>query len=83
MYCRCVPVVFHLEGSGVNWVSAKDETGKEVPLRDVQAFAAAIDELLSNDELREQMAEASHERVKEMFTDQIAVSKMREIYHEL
>ena len=46
-------------------------------------FAAAIDELLSNDELREQMAEASHERVKEMFTDQIAVSKMREIYHEL
>jgi hypothetical protein len=29
------------------------------------------------------MAEASHERVKEMFTDEIAVAKMREIYHEL
>ena len=83
MYCRCVPVVFHLEGSGVNWVSAKDVTGMEVPLRDVQAFAAAVDKLLDNEELRAKMAEASHERVKEMFTDEIAVAKMREIYHEL
>ena len=82
MYCRCVPVVFHLEGSGVNWVSAKDITGMEVPLRDVKAFAAAIDKVLSDDELRAQMAEASHERVKKMFTDEIAVKKMREVYHE-
>ena len=83
MYCRCVPVVFHLEGSGVNWVSEKDVTGMEVPLRDVQAFAAAVDKLLEDEDLRAKMAEACHERVKQMFTDEIAVAKMREIYHEL
>lgn len=83
MYCRCVPIVFHLEGSGVNYVSVKDLTGMEVPLGDVKAFAKAVDTILSDDELRERYAEASHERVATMFTDEMAVKKMNEVYHEL
>ena len=80
MYCRCVPVVFHLEGSGVNWVSLKDQTGMEIPHGDIKAFAAAIDQLLNNRSLLDQYALASHERVKEHFTDEMAVRKMNEIY---
>ena len=83
MYCRCVPVVFHLEGSGVNWVSVKDQTGLEVPLGDLQAYAEAIDRLIANPGLLKKFAEASHQRVIEMFTDQKAVYQMEEIYRQL
>lgn len=83
MYCRCVPVVFHLEGSGVNWVSLKDQTGMEIPHGDTKAFAAAIDQLLSDKALLDKYAQASHDRVKENFTDEMAVRKMNEIYSQL
>ena len=83
MYCRCVPVVFHLEGSGVNWVSQKGVTGEEVPLGDLQAYANAIDSLLSNPDKMKQYAEASHQRILDMFTDEEAVCQMNKIYHQL
>ena len=83
MYCRCVPVVFHLEGSGVNWVSQKGVTGEEVPLGDLHAYANAIDSLLSNPDKMQQYAEASHQRVVDMFTDEKAVCQMKKIYHQL
>lgn len=83
MYCRCVPVVFHLEGSGVNWVSLKGQTGEEVPLGDLQAYANAIDTLLSHPEKMKQYAEASHQRVLDMFTDEKAVIKMEGVYQRL
>ena len=83
MYCRCVPVVFHLEGSGVNWVSQKGVTGEEVPLGDLQAYANAIDSLLSNPDKMQQYAEASHQRILDMFTDEKAVCQMKKIYHQL
>ena len=80
MYCRCVPIVFHLEGSGVNWVSLKGVTGEEVPLGDLQAYANAIDTLLSHPDKMKQYAEASHQRVLDMFTDEKAVCQMNKIY---
>jgi len=83
MYCRCVPVTFHLEGSGVNWVSIKDQTGLEVPHGDCKAYAKAIDRLLTDGELREHLAEAAHQRVLELFTDKKAVSQMRQVYQEM
>lgn len=83
MYCQCVPVVFHLEGSGVNWVSMKDETGFEVPLGNTKAFAEAIDSILADESLQQRMATAGRLRVTNMFTDRIAVEKMSKIYHEL
>jgi rhamnosyl/mannosyltransferase len=83
MYCRCVPVVFHLEGSGVNWVSVADETGLEAPLGDLKAYARAIDTLLENDSLRQQYADAAHQRVVDMFTDEKAVMQMERVYQKL
>lgn len=82
MYCRCVPVVFRIEGSGVNWVSVDGETGMEVPMGDLKAYAEAIDTLLDNDGLREQYAEAAHQRVVNLFTDQQAAKQMEKVYQK-
>lgn len=68
MYCYTPAVTFTIPGSGVNWVSLNNETGLEVPNKDVKAYAEAIDTLLSNDNLCKQFAEAGHKRVKDNFT---------------
>ena len=83
MYCRCTPIVFHIEGSGVNWVSIKDQTGLEIPLGDISGYANAIDNLLNNHSLRERLAEVAHQRVIDMFTEQKSVSIMKAIYEQL
>ena len=83
MYCHSAPVTFCLKGSGVNWVSIGGITGEEVPLRDVKAFAVAIDKLLADKNLRKQYAEAAYQRIKEMFTTDKAVKAVLEIYKEL
>lgn len=83
MYCRCTPIVFHLEGSGVNWVSIKDETGLEIPLGDLSGYAKAIDLLLTDNSLREKLGEAARQRVIDMFTEQKSVSIMEAVYQQL
>ena len=70
MYCGSVPVTFTIEGSGVNWVSVGGETGIEVPLGDVQAYAAAIDKLLNDKELYMKYATAGKDRIIRMFTSE-------------
>ena len=68
MFCGSVPVTFTIEGSGVNWVSVKDQTGIEVPLGDVKAYAAAIDKLLNQHDLYYKYAIAGKDRISRMFT---------------
>ena len=80
MYCCNAAVTFTLEGSGVNWVSIAGETGEQVPLGDVKAFAAAIDKLLSDRQLLAQYAENAHRRAADCFTEQKAVEVMEKIY---
>ena len=83
MYCECVPVTFTLEGSGVNWVSVKGQTGEEVTLGDTKAYAEAIDKLLNDSDLYQQYAEAGKERISNMFTCEISVKEMDTIFKEL
>ena len=83
MYCGSVPVTFTIEGSGVNWVSVKDETGIEVPLGDVQAYAAAVDKLLNDHDLYMQYATAGKDRIARMFTSKQSVKEMKAIFNEL
>ncbi len=83
MYCKSVPVTFTLAGSGVNWVSLAGVTGEQVTLKDVKAFAAAIDKLLSDGELRRDYAEKSRHRILEHFTTAKAVEAMQEAYKTL
>lgn len=83
MFCGSVPVTFSIEGSGVNWVSLKGETGEEVPLGDVKAYAAAIDRLLSDNERYMRYAAAGKDRIARMFTCELAVSKADKLFHQL
>lgn len=83
MYCNCVPVTFHIEGSGVNWASLKGVTGEEVPLYDVKAYAQAVDRLLSDDNLRKQYSEEAHKRVVGNFTDTISVKTADQLFKKI
>jgi rhamnosyl/mannosyltransferase len=79
MYCGSVPVTFTLEGSGVNWVSVGGETGIEVPLNDVRAYAEAIDRLLTDKDLYLKYATAAKNRIVRMFTSEHANAQAEEI----
>jgi rhamnosyl/mannosyltransferase len=83
MYCGCVPVTFTIEGSGVNWVSVRDETGIEVPLGEVKAYAEAIDKLLSDKELYLKYASAGKSRIVSMFTSKQSIIEINKILSQL
>lgn len=83
MYCNCVPVTFHIEGSGVNWVSQNGVTGEEVALYDVKAYAQAVDKVLSDDDLRKRYSENAHRRVVENFTDAISVETADRLFKKI
>ena len=83
MYCGCVPVTFTIEGSGVNWVSVKDQTGIEVPLGNVKAYAEAIDKLLSDRDLYIRYAAAGKNRISDMFTSEQSNVEADKILKEL
>lgn len=67
MYCKCPAVTFSIEGSGVNWVSVKDQTCIEAPNGDVAAYAKGIDALIKDKQLHDKLAEAGYERAKSLF----------------
>ena len=79
MYCGSVPVTFTIEGSGVNWVSVNDETGIEVPLGDVKAYAEAIDRLLTDKDLYMKYATAGKDRIVRMFTSERSNAQAEEV----
>ena len=83
MYCRCPAVTFHIEGSGVNWVSLNGVTGIEVNNSDSKEYAAAIDTLLKDDSLRKQYADAARKRVIEYFTIEKEQEAANELYRLL
>lgn len=83
MYCGTPAVTFTIDGSGVNWVSIDGETGIEVPNKDIEAYAGAIDKLLSDEKLRNQYAANGKERVKKMFIDEIMAKTMESYYKQL
>lgn len=83
MYCYTPVVTFTIPGSGVNWVNRDGVTGIECPNKDSGAFAAAIDKLLSDDNLAKQYAEAGHRRVVENFTIPKMMERMNELYDDI
>lgn len=69
MYCATPPVLFSIEGSGVNWLNQNGVTGVEVANGDSKAFANAIDDLLiDKDNICSRLGENAHNRIVENFT---------------
>lgn len=67
MFCHTPAVTFTIPGSGVNWVSLNNETCLEVPNGNDIAYASAIDKLLNDSNLYNQLAANGVKRVKENF----------------
>lgn len=80
MYCKTVPVTFNIPGSGVNWVSINSETGLEVENGNSQAYANAIDYLITNADSRKIMAENAYERVIQYFTSDSIKDMLYSVY---
>jgi len=67
MYCGTPAVTFHIDGSGVNWLSQKDITCLEVSNKDTSAYANAIDRMLNDEDLYDRLSENGMKRVRENF----------------
>ena len=83
MYCHTPAVTFTIPGSGVNWVSLNGETGIEVANGDDEAYAGAIDTLVSDKELNQKYGDAGHRRVVEHFTIPKMVASQEKCYKEM
>lgn len=83
MFCETPAVTFTIDGSGVNWVSINNLTGLEVENGNSILFANAIDQLLTDDELRIQYAQNAKERVLGNFVMDKIKLEIEKIYAEL
>ncbi len=63
-------VTFTIEGSGVNFVSLKGETGEEAENGNAEAFAEAIEKIASDRGLSERYAEAARSRAEALFSEE-------------
>lgn len=73
----------HHLSSGVNWVSLNGETGIEVANGDNEAYAEAIDTLVSDREQNKKYGDAGHQRVVEHFTIPKMLAAQEECYKEM
>lgn len=67
MYYEKPAVTFTIPGSGVNYVSVNGETGIEVPNRNVEKYAEALNKLAGNAALAKQYGMNGRKRVMENF----------------
>lgn len=67
MYCNTPAVTFTIKGSGVNWVNVNDQTGLEVENSDSEAFAAALELLINDEERRVRYGKNARQRVLDLF----------------
>ncbi len=80
MYCGLPAVTFTIHGSGVNWVSKDGETGLESVARTEEDLAAKINQLLSDDLLREHLGINASRRVRKLFTPDAIKDKIIDLY---
>jgi rhamnosyl/mannosyltransferase len=77
------PVISTEVGTGTSWVNVHGETGLVVPPHDPPALAAAINELLSDDQRRAQLGRAAQIRAQEEFTVERMIDRVYAEYERL
>lgn len=82
MACR-KPVISTNLPTGVSWVNQNGKTGYIVPPGKVEELTQAIQRLLGNARLREEMGEAGRARVEENFTSSKMSEAMLRVYREM
>jgi rhamnosyl/mannosyltransferase len=77
------PVITTALPSAVREVNVPGVTGLEVPLRDVNALARALETLSHDPARRASMGEAGRNRVAERFTQNAMAAKHLELYQRI
>jgi len=77
-----LPVVSTDLTTGVPFVNEHGVSGLVVPPSDAEALAAALSEILSNDELRERLGSQAKERALTRFTIDRMATDTLEVYRE-
>ncbi len=77
------PVISTEVGTGTSWVNVHGQTGLVVPPHDAAALTSAINQLLSNDRLREQMGRAAQARAYQEFTVERMIDRVYAEYDRL
>jgi glycosyltransferase involved in cell wall biosynthesis len=79
-----VPIVAtRIIGSGVPWVNLEGVSGLNVAPGDANDLAAALDRLLQNAQLRQQLARGARARYEELFSLQRAIEQTLALYVSL
>lgn len=78
-----LPCVTSELGTGTSFVVQHDETGIVVPPNQPTALAAALNRLIENPALRQQMGEQGRERVSAEFTITHMVERIEKVYTEV
>ncbi|QFS45748.1 glycosyltransferase family 1 protein [Nostoc sphaeroides CCNUC1] len=68
---------------GLQFTVVNEETGLLAPPQDVDAFASAIDRILSNPEWRDELGKAGRKRVESKFSWDGVAHQLSELYTEL
>ncbi len=74
------PVVCTDLPTGVPWVNQNGRTGFIVPPRDARALQNAIQRLLENPSLRQELGQAARKRVESEFTNEVHTRRMLSVY---
>ncbi len=77
------PVISTEVGTGTSWVNVHGQTGLVVPPRDPAALAEAINQLLGDERLLEQMGRAAQARAYEEFTVERMIERVYAEYDRL
>lgn len=83
MCCGTPAVTFTISGSGVNWVSLDGVSCLEVENKNITAYACAIDEILSDPDLRCRLAQGGKKRVLDLFSKEKVAEAYRNLYNML
>lgn len=78
-----VPAVSTELGTGTSFVNQDGQTGLVVPPCDPAALAAALNRLLTDDNLRRRMGEAAHQRAWSMFSLAAMVDRILAVYEDV
>ncbi|MNO67893.1 GDP-mannose-dependent alpha-(1-2)-phosphatidylinositol mannosyltransferase [compost metagenome] len=70
-------------GSGMSYVNKDGETGLLVPPENSEALAAALNKLLSDEDLRKRMGRAARDRFISRFTDEVLGESYTRLYYDV
>ena len=76
-------VATQIPESGVSWVNAHDVSGLNVPIRDPEAMAGAIQKICADPELWKRYSQGARQRFDDTFTKDEMINSLIETYTQL